>query len=64
MDYINNIIAFENGELNQEQIINLFTELYQTNILFKLQGFYQRIFNDLIEGGLINIKELQAEKEI
>lgn len=63
-EILNKIIAFENGELSEDEIIEFFKELYQKNILFGLQGTYQRTFNNLCESGLINLEELQAEKNI
>jgi len=64
MDITGQIIAFENGELNQDEVVEFFIKLYRTGILFQLQGFYQRCFKDLIDNNLINIKELETERRI
>jgi len=64
MDIVTKIIKFEGGELSQKETINFFIELYQSRVLFGLQGFYQRTFRDLVEQDLINIKELQTETKI
>jgi len=64
MDIVNNIIKFEGGELTHEEIIEFFKELYLSNALFGLQGFYQRTFKDLCENNLINLKELNTLKRI
>ena len=49
------IIAFENGELDEEQTIALFQELCDTGIIFHLQGSYQRIAQQMIQDGLISL---------
>jgi hypothetical protein len=50
----NRIFLFENGELEDEEVIELFQDLIETKMIFSLQGSYQRIAQDLIEQGLIN----------
>jgi len=48
------IIAFETGDISSEkQIISLFTYLKQSGMLYKLQGFYGRMYADLQRRGLI-----------
>jgi len=64
MDITDKIIAFENGELTDDEIIDFFKELYTTKILFGLQGFYGRTFNNLVENGLIDLKALNTERKI
>ena len=64
MAIVDKIIAFENGDLNQKQTIEFFKELYISKTLNGLQGTYQRTFNNLVENGLIDIKELQTEQKI
>ncbi len=51
MDNIDKIIAFENGELDEDQTIELFQELIDTKLVWKLQGFYGRTAANLIEAG-------------
>jgi hypothetical protein len=48
-----NIIAFENGKLDQDEIIELFQALLDTGYILDLQGSYHRIAKDLINQGLI-----------
>ena len=50
----NRIFLFENGELEDEEVFELFQDLIETKMIFSLQGSYQRIAQDLIEQGLIN----------
>ena len=47
------IIAFENGELTQVQVLELFSYLIRAKLVWKLQGNYGRTVNSLIEAGLI-----------
>ena len=49
------IIAFEAGELDEEQTIALFQELCDTGTIFHLQGSYQRIAQQLIHEGLVTL---------
>lgn len=50
---INDILAFENGELDDEGILALFAELIRTGTVWGLQGSYGRTAKGLIEGGWI-----------
>ena len=49
------IIAFENGELDEAEVIALFQELCDTGTIFHLQGSYQRIAQQMIQDGLISL---------
>lgn len=51
---IDKIIAFENGDLDGHEVIDLFAELIETGLAWTLQGSYGRTARDLIEAGLIN----------
>ena len=46
------IIAFEQGELDQEEVVELFQDLIDTGMAWQLQGFYGRTADNLIENGL------------
>lgn len=52
-DLTGNIIAFEEGELEDDQVIELFQYLVDTGIAWQLQGVYGRTANDLIEAGVL-----------
>lgn len=49
---IDQIIAYENGELNEEQTIELFQSLIDNGMAWRLQGHYGRTAAALIEQGL------------
>ena len=51
MDQIDQMIAFEDGSLDDEGVINLFQNLINTGLAWKLQGFYGRTAANLIENG-------------
>jgi hypothetical protein len=55
MNLTTNIIAFENGELNEDEIVTLFQELCDTGMIYSLQGSYQRIAEQLIAEGLVSL---------
>lgn len=50
------IIAFEQGELDDEATLELFQHLVDTGLAWQLQGSYGRIAHRLIEQGLIEEK--------
>jgi len=54
MNAIDNIIAYEEGELSYEQTLELFQELVKTGLAWQLQGHYGRTATSLIEQGLIS----------
>lgn len=54
MDLTSKIIAFESGELNEDEIVELFQMLVDMNIIHSLQGVYGRVARDLYEDGLIS----------
>ena len=52
MDQLDQIIAFEQGELDEEEVIDLFQDLINTGLAWQLQGSYGRTASRLIEAGL------------
>ena len=50
---LDNIIAYESGELNDMQTLELFSELIATGFAWSLQGHYGRTASALIDRGLI-----------
>ena len=55
-DVTGNIIAYEQGELEQEAIVELFQHLVDTGMAWKLQGSYGRMAKSLIEAGYVEVK--------
>jgi hypothetical protein len=53
-DVTGNIMAFESGELSDENIIILFQHLVDTGLAWTLQGSYGRVATALIEAGLVS----------
>ena len=53
-DISGKIIDYENGDMDIDDIINLFAELVGTGYAWKLQGHYGRTANTLIENGYIS----------
>jgi len=51
---IDKIIAYESGELNNEGILELFSELIKSGQAWHLQGCYGRQAQALIDKGLID----------
>jgi len=50
-DLTNAIIDYENGELTHDQIVELFQQLIDTGMAWRLQGSYGRTTRDLIDSG-------------
>lgn len=53
MTYLDKIIAYESGELGNEGILELFSELIKTGQAWALQGSYGRMAQSLIDDNLI-----------
>ena len=51
-DMVTNIIAYEQGELNQEEIVDLFQHLINNGMAWTLQGHYGRTAKALIDAGV------------
>ena len=56
MDQIDQIIAFENGELDEEGVIALFQDLLDSGLVWRLQSSYGRTARHLIDNGYITEK--------
>jgi hypothetical protein len=53
-NFVSNIIAYESGELNNSDILILFSELIKGKMICNLQGCYQRTAQRLIEAGYLS----------
>ncbi len=47
------VLAYEQGELTDSEVIDLFKELIKSGLIWNLQGHYQRTANYLIQNGFI-----------
>lgn len=52
-DYIGAIIAYEQGELDEAAMLELFQYLVDTGLAWALQGHYGRTAKALLDAGLI-----------
>lgn len=50
---VSKIIAYESGEMTEEEIIEFFQELLDSGLCWQLQGHYGRTAQSLIDAGLI-----------
>jgi len=52
-DVVGFVIGFENGELDETEVIEGFQHLVDSGLAWQLQGMYGRFATDLIEQGLV-----------
>lgn len=53
MDQLSMMIAWESGELSEEDTITLFQQLVDSGLVWKLQGMYGRQAVAMIRAGLV-----------
>ena len=54
MDYMDQIIAYEGGELTPVETVRLFADLIRTGTVWQLQGHYGRVASRVIDAGIIS----------
>ena len=55
MDTVNFLMEYENGELDHDQIVAGFQELVNSGLVWRLQGSYGRVAQNLIERGEVTV---------
>ena len=55
MDIVGKIMAFEQGELTNEEVYDLFQFLLDSGMIHSLQGSYQRMAEELLLAGVIQM---------
>ena len=53
-DLCSQMIAYEEGELNEQQTLELFSQLIKNGMAWTLQGHYGRMATQFIESGQIS----------
>jgi len=54
-NFVGTVMAYEDGELTEEETIELFQHLVDTGIAWELQGSYGRKAVELIEAGKVKV---------
>ena len=62
MKMLDMMMAYENGDLDMEQTVELFQKLIDSGLLFSLQGNYMRVARDLVDAGLIDLTTADIEE--
>lgn len=57
MPDVNQIIRFENGEMDEEELVEFFQGLINSGHAWTLQGFYGRTAQALIDKGLCTLPD-------
>jgi hypothetical protein len=52
---IDKIIAFEQGDLDEDEVVDLFQDLIDTGLVWQLQGSYGRTAAYLISVGAVTV---------
>ena len=53
IDIVDRIMAYEQGDMGQQEMLQFFQELIDTGLAFRLQGHYGRTATYLIKAGLV-----------
>ena len=56
-DIVGQIMAFEQGELEDSEVYALFQFLLDSGMIYSLQGSFQRMAEDLLLAGMIDQPE-------
>lgn len=64
MQLVDRLIAYEEGQMNEDEEIALFQHLIDTGTCWQLQGHYHRVAATLIEAGLIKRPEQTEDSNL
>lgn len=62
-DIVDFILAYESGDMTEEEMIKFFQEMYDSGVWKSLQGHYHRMMHDLIDKGLIKTSKKADKKK-
>jgi hypothetical protein len=51
---VDKIMAYEQGEMNEEEMLQFFAEITKSGLVWNLQGHYGRTASRLIEAGYLD----------
>lgn len=54
MEIVSTIIQYEEGNLDIDETLKLFSILIKTGMIYHLQGHYQRVAMDFIQNGFLS----------
>lgn len=61
MSQLDKMVAWEEGELGQEETVELFQGLIDEGLCWRLQGYYGRMAQALIDQGLCHYRVANGE---
>ena len=61
---INDIMSYENGEMEEEEMIEFFQSLINNGMAWTLQGSYGRMAMRLVEDGFCTLPEQSEENNV
>ena len=60
-NFLDQIIAFEQGEMSEDETLDFFQDMINAGTVWELQGFYQRTAIRFIQQGLCTLPERRAQ---
>jgi hypothetical protein len=62
-DLVDGIMRYENGDMEQDEMVDLFQALVDNGMAWTLQGHYGRTAKMLIDEGLVKLSKTPSKKE-
>ena len=60
---VDQIIAYEEGDMDEEEMIEMFQEGINSGLVWKLQGHYGRVAKSLLDAGLCQLPVFDKPQE-